>query len=229
MRNFSSKSLSQRRYAIPLGLMACWLSSLLAVRLVDDSIAWDTLNAFNSALYALAAYWAFSLLSYRDLRLKFIAALLSGAAWADLIWVSMYYVAGWSGYNAWLVFLAAGSALAFVGAWVKSFSEPDLPLDNEHVFLLRLKPKDSQSFIVSMIGCIGPYGGYAIYYKGKIYAFRKGLFRHFALPYNFISRYQVSDVKIPSDIMISRLNRLLGSRWSIFNNCLKLKEIWDAK
>lgn len=209
--------------------MVCWVSSLLAVRLVDDSIAWDTLNVFKSALYALASYWAFSLLSYREFRLKFFAAIISGAAWADLLWVSMYYVAGWSGYNAWLVFLAAGSALAFVSAWVKSFSAPDLPLDNEHVFLLRLKPKDRQSFIVSMIGCIGPYGGYAIYYKGKIYAFRKGVFSYFHVPTELMCRYHVSDVRIASYITTNQLDVLIGSRWSIFNNCLVIKEIWDAE
>lgn len=229
MQNSSNKSHNRLRYAIPLGLMACWLSSLLAVRLVDDSIVWDTLNVFNSALYALAAYWAFSLVPYNDLRLKFIAAILVGGACADLVWVVMYYLAGWSGYNTWLLWLVDCSAASLLIVWLRSYSQQDIPLDNERIFLLRIKPNDTQSFIVALPGWIGPYGGYAIYYRGCVYSFRKGLFCYFKIPCDLISRYHVSDAKIPSVIMISRLNQLLGSRWSIFNNCLKLKEIWDAE
>lgn len=229
MPNSSNKSLNRLRHGIPLGLMGCWVLNLLAVRFADDAIAWEVQNFSKSALYAIAASWALLLLSYRELRVKCFAAALAGGAWADAVWVAQYYVFGWHGYNKWLLWVLAWSIISSAYYWLRSYDEPDLELDDEHAFLLRLKPKGPQSFIVSLLGLMGPFGGYAIFYKGHIYAFRRGYFSRFYMPYNLMSRYHVSNAKIASDEMLGNLDRLIGSKWSLFNNCLQLKVIWNAE
>lgn len=229
MRNSNSKIRPASLYGMPLVLMGCWVLNLLAVRFVDDAIVWEVQNFSKSALFAIAASWALLLLSYRDLRVKCFAAALAGGAWADVVWVAQYYVFGLQGYNKWLLWVLAWSVVAATYYWLRSYDEPELALDDEHAFLLRLKPKGPQSFFVSLLGFMGPFGGYAIFYRGHIYAFRRGYFSRFYMPYNLMSRYHVSNVKIASDEMLGKLDRLMGSEWSLFNNCLQLKAIWNAE
>lgn len=209
--------------------MAVWVLRLLTDRFVDDSIAWEAVGFMQSVLYAIAASWALLLLSYRELHLKCFAAALAGGAWADVVWVAQYYVFGWQGYNKWLLWILAWSVVISAYYWFRSYDEPELKLDDERAFLLRLKPKGPQSFVISLLGFMGPFGGYAIFYKGHIYAFRRGYFNRFYMPYNLMIRYHVSNAKIASDEMLGKLDGLIGSKWILFNNCLQLKVIWNAE
>lgn len=207
----------------PAGLMLALALNRLVNVLASDDMVWRLHDVTLSACFAFAALWAVQLVPYSSLRIKCAAAVVAGAAFVDLACV----VANLPGYWYWLVAqLFAGIGLAFF-YFLRSYDQPSDTIDDAHLFCLRSKPESLQDFLIAMLGVYGPSGGYSLYANGTIYRYRRGELTAKTCAGIPPLRYNVTRGSPITSAMIRELQFLVGSKWSLRNNCLTvLGPIW---
>jgi hypothetical protein len=93
-------------------------------------------------------------------------------------------------------------------------------LDDTHLFICRIKPRTPQDVILSMLGR-SPLGGVAIYYRRQFWHYKRGvLVKEFAV--RRLDRYVPTRSGVPPIDIIKRLDEMVGSRWSVFKNCITM-------
>ena len=207
----------------PAALMLALVCNRLANVLAPDDMVWRLHDVTLSACFACAALWAVQLVPYASLRIKCAGAVVAGAAVVDLSCV----VLSLPGYWYWLVAqLFAGIGLASF-YFLRSYDQPSDDLDDDHLFCLRAKPESLQDFLIAMLGLYGPNGGYSLYADGVLYRYQRGELvakSYRSLP---LIRYQVTRGRPVTDSMIRELQFLVGSKWSLRQNCLTvLGPLW---
>lgn len=214
---------NQLQKLAPAGLMLGLACNRLANVLADDDMVWRLHDITLSACFAFAALWALQLVPYASLRLKCAAAVVAGAAVVDLLCV----VLSIPGYWYWLVAqVVAGIGLASF-YFLRSYDQPSDPIDDAHLFCLRSKPESLQDFLIAMLGVYGPSGGYSLYANGIIYRYRRGELVAKTCAGIPPLRYHVTRGKPITGAMIRELKFLVGSKWSLRNNCLTvLGPLW---
>lgn len=184
----------------------------------------DTLRAVGMAVtIALCA----TLTPWHMLRLKCLLAALCGYYISDAVLCVAWY--GWqipsipisSGIQG-LSFLLAG-----IYYWHRSYDQPSDHLEHGYLFSVRHIPSNTQDFLISMSGLYGPDGGYSLYANGYLYKFSCGqLIRRKVSTLPAISYHVTRGAKLDPDL-ISRLDSMIGMRWSLNKNCLTvLGRIW---
>lgn len=197
--------------------LARHLQPLLPVASADLWRAFDVMRAIGMAC-ALGA--VLHLLPWAHLRLKCFVAALVGYYMADAALCAAWYWAAWPS-PMWQLF-AQGGAFGALGAWYwwRSYDQPSDTLDYDHVFCLRRRPRSAQDLLVSMLGCFGPQGTYAIYAAGVVYHFHRG--KLVATPYQSRSftGYVATKGRPLQMSHIMALDALRGVKWSPFTNCI---------
>lgn len=194
--------------------------------LAADVVWWlsDVLRAVGmAATIGLCA----TLTPWHNLRLKCFLAALCGYYISDTILCGAWYA--WqipsipiSSTIQGLSFLAAGTYY-----WRRSYDQPSDHLNWGHLYSVRHIPSNAQDFLISMSGLYGPDGGYSLYANGYLYKFSGGrLIRRKVSSLPAISYHVTRGAKL-DDALISRLDGLIGMRWSLNKNCLTvLGRIW---
>lgn len=188
------------------------------------------LHSLTLTLALAAAFWALlSLVPYSRLALKCALAALTASVGAD----ALGQVAGLfsHGYPVWGVTQGLAILIVLPFYWLRSFHQPSAPLDLEHYFCLRARPRGVQDLLISLAGCFGPAGGYAIYANGQMYQFKSGVLTatklspHVALRYFHIVKGRPIS---PSGLL--RLRQLVGTKWTLRTNCLTvLGRVWTRR
>lgn len=107
---------------------------------------------------------------------------------------------------------------AILASWYffRSYDLTSDPIDDDHLFILRLRPDGLQDTIIAMCSFL-PFGGMAIAYKGQIWRYRQGKLVKSKFTDN--SRYFAIRGRIPHDSTIWQLDELVGTKWSLRKNC----------
>lgn len=224
-----------KKALIPLGLMAALACNRLINVLAPDNVVWQMHDVTQALALTLALAWALQEMPYKHLRYKCIAAAFFGMAATDFIGVSASYLLAPlpTYYNFQLLAQVLVGAGMFALYWLRSYEKPSDALGPENMYLLRKRPDSATGVLLALSGLYGADGGYAIYSNGRLYRFRKGIFGvddineySTAQRSRLLKQYHIQRGRIPSVRALNDIRGMLGSKWSLFNNCTKLRRIW---
>lgn len=168
-----------------------------------------------------------TLTPWRMLRLKCLLAALCGYYISDAVVSATWYAWSFPSPIAAFIVQGAGFLLAAIYYWRRSYDQPSDHLEHGYLFSVRHIPSNIQDFLISMSGLYGPDGGYSLYANGYLYKFSGGqLIRRKVSTLPAISYHVTRGAKL-DPALISRLDSMIGMRWSLNKNCLTvLGRIW---
>lgn len=226
------KSRSSQSRAVSLLLlvvMAGWLSRhllpLLPAQATD--LAWYAADVLRAVGMAAAFGLCVAIAPWRALRLKCLFAAICGYYISDAIICASWYAFDFPSPIISIIIQGASFISAAAFYWYRSYEQPSDELDTEHLYCIRHIPSNTQDFLISLSGLYGPDGGYSLYVNGFLYKFSGGqLVRRRVSTLPAISYHVIRGDKANS-ALISRLDSLIGLKWSLNKNCLTvLGRIW---
>ena len=205
-------------------VVACLTNHLLSARLTPDGLKWQAHDAEMHINLVLAIAYCIYVTSYREIDKK--CALF---AWLGFEIVSMFqsiiFVFGISISRNILPFEILASVFFVYFYAFRSYSHKSDEIDDEHIFLCRKKPKTVQGVLLSML-TPSAMGGVGVFYKGSIYHFSAGVLTKNRFTNN--DNYVVTRLYRPTITTIDKLEGLIGTKWTIRQNCLTVL-LWTAK
>ena len=206
-------------------LLILALPRLIALLHPSHGANWIATEYGHTLALTLLAFWLVQTIPYRDLRAKCFAAAILGYCLSDCIIGAVWYLTTWRGYAV----AATVQLIALVGLatlyWLRSYDQPSDPIVDDHVYCLRKKPTRVQDFIISLAGCFGSNGAYAICCQRRVYLFRHGVLVSLSVGRLDLSAYQVIRGGVADD---DALKSNLGVAWKFLGpNCLTtLRRFW---
>lgn len=209
--------------------MVQWVSRHLLPLLPDQAAnyAWQINDVLRAIGMSATLGLCVTLTTWRMFRLKCLFAAFCGYYISDVILCAAWYV--WHAPS--LPVMLAAQGISFVAAaayyWRRSYDQPSDPLDPGYLYCVRHIPSNTQDFLISLSGIYGPDGGYSLYVNGHLYKFSSGrMVRRKVTSLPAIS-YHVTRGDRADEAIVSRLDGLIGMRWSLNKNCLTvLGRIW---
>lgn len=197
------------------------LRHLLALLPAPASWQWQVADVMRAMGMAATLALVAQLIPWNQLRYKCFAAALCGYYVADAVLCAIWY--GWGAFSPLLQAVVQGVAFGLAGIWYawRSYDQPSDPLNYDHVFCLRKRPESLQDFLISLLGCFGSQGAYAIYAGGTVYHFRHGVL--VATIYDgraFGAKYIATRGRHLQMSHIMALDALRGVKWSPLTNCI---------
>lgn len=228
MRNRAQNQNRAVRILLSVVLAALVSRHLLAVfpdRASD--FVWYAADVLRAVSMAATIGLCATLTPWRMLRLKCLLAALCGYYISDAIVSASWYAWSFPSPIAAFVIQGAGFLLAGIYYWHRSYDQPSDHLEHGYLFSVRHIPSNAQDFLISMSGLYGPDGGYSLYANGYLYKFSGGqLIRRKVSTLPAISYHVTRGAKL-DPALISRLDSMIGMRWSLNKNCLTvLGRIW---
>jgi len=206
-------------------LLILVLPRLIALRLPSHGLNWIITEYSHTLALTALAFWLVRSIPYRNLRSKCIAAAIAGYCLSDCIIGAIWYTTRWRGY-----WLAAGIQLLVLAAmwltyWLRSYDQPSDSINDDNVYCLRKKPVRVQDFAISLLGCFGPNGAYAICHERIVYLFRHGRLVTIDVSKLDLPAYHVTRGSATDD---DTLKSSLGATWKFLGpNCLTiLRRFW---
>lgn len=200
---------------------------LPALPALESDLVWKSLDVFRAIGMAGALGLCATLIPWRALRFKCLIAALCGYYISDAIVCATWYIWHFPSPISALIIQGLGAIAAFSFYWWRSYAQPSDYLEHGRLFCVRHIPGNTQDFLISMSGLYGPDGGYSLYANGFLYKFSGGrLVRRKVSSLPAISYHVTRGAKL-DEALISRLDSLIGMRWSLNKNCLTvLGRIW---
>lgn len=227
MKSKSSQSLAIN--LLLLAVMLAWLARHLLALLPgpDADLAWYAVDVLRAVGMSAALALCVTLTPWRMFRLKCLFAAICGYYISDTLICASWYM--WSFPSPIISTVIQGGSFVVAASyyWRRSYEQPSDPLLYGHLYCVRHIPANTQDFLISLSGIYGPDGGYSLYANGFLYKFSSGrLVRRRVSSLPAISYHVTRGAKL-DDALISRLDSLIGMRWSLNKNCLTvLGRIW---
>lgn len=210
-------------------VLAVLASRHLLAALPDQasSFVWYANDVLRAVGMSAALALCVTLTPWRMLRLKCLLAAMCGYFISDAIVCATWYIWHFPSPIAAMVIQGLGLMLAAVYYWRRSYDQPSDHPEHGYLFSVRHIPSNAQDFLISMSGLYGPDGGYSLYANGYLYKFSAGqLIRRKVSTLPAISYHVTRGAKL-DPALISRLDSMIGMRWSLNKNCLTvLGRIW---
>lgn len=224
MKSPSSPAHRSRLPLLVLGVTLVCLARLLLPLLpgLSAADAWHAADVLRPIGMGFALAAVLCLLPWAELRLCCIVAALVGYHVADAALCALWYFGARAEPNLWMAVQVSVSL--YWGAlylW-RSYDAPSDPLDHGHVFCLRHRPQKLQDLLLSMLGCFGAQGAYAIYAAGHVYHFRKGRLVATVYDPRYFANYVVTRGRPLQLQHIVALDNMRGVKWSPLTNCVTL-------
>lgn len=196
-------------------------------RFVPDAIAWDFYSFAKQLETAVLVLYAFTLVSYRNLAVKSILA-----AWGVVELVSCTDLLFWITFEKNFIYpllIKAGLSLAWIlYIWFRDYDKVNDCLDDEHFFIVGIRPNSPQDFLLSLIK--EPHGGVGVYFHSKFYHYRKGILQVHDRRYleKAGNKYRILKIRKVDVARLSAFNSLLSQdkykKWSWKYNCKTVLE-----
>lgn len=198
----------------------------LSTRFVPDGMAWDYFAFVKQVETALLSLYAFSLISYRDLATKSLL----------FIWFVTELVDS-AGYLFWVVFganflypyaiKAILCLILLVHFWFRNYERENDELDEDHFFIVGIRPRGIQDFLLSLIK--EPVGGVGIYVQDQFYHYRKGQLQVHDRQYleKSSQKYRIHRIRPVDEKRKNELQNLIGGKyekWGLLYNCKTVLE-----
>lgn len=198
----------------------------LLVRLSPDEFAWDVYSIVKQIESSLLVLYSISLISYRQLAIKSILA-----AWFITEVVDIFNYLFWLAFDNKIAYLYIIKAILSMSwllyIWFRNYDRVNDLLDEEHFFLVSIRPNSLQDFILSLIK--EPVAGGGIYAKGVFFHYRKGELQTHDRKYieRLGNKYRIRRIRRIDPDRLLILDSLLGSKygkWSLLYNCKTVLE-----
>lgn len=188
--------------------------------------AWDCFAFVKQVETAVLSLFIASLIPYKNLAAKSVM----------FIWF-VTEIVDTSGYLFWFSFgknflypyaiKAILSAVLLLYIWFKNYERESDDLDDEHFFLVGIRPKKIQDFLLSLIK--EPIGGVGIYVQGRFYHYRKGQLQVHDRQYldKSSQKYRIHRHRRVDEKRKQALQNLIGTKygkWSLLYNCKTVLE-----
>jgi len=225
MRSTSSR---KRQLLSPHHLLGLVMFCLLAARLtpslpVTSATYWYVTDLSRSVAYLTLAGYLLAVTPYDPLRTKCLVAAIFGWAAVDLAVCVTWYGFGLGGYWFANAAQAVGVVIGALFYWFRSYRTPSAIPEPGRIYCLRHSPRSPQDLILALAGLFGPYGGYAIYCRGRVYQFRRGLMTSSLFVSSVYVAYHCSEGSIATDRHAGQLDAMVGQKWQLFgSNCVTL-------
>lgn len=188
---------------------------------------WYASDVLRAVGMATALGLCATLTPWRMLRLKCLLVALCGYYMSDAALCLTWYAWQTPSILVSSAIQGASFLLAAIYYWQRSYVQPSDDLKDGYLYCVRHIPFSPQDFLISMSGMYGPNGGYSLFANGYLYKFSGGrLVRRKVSTLPAIS-YHVTRGEQLDSALISRLDGMIGMRWSLNKNCLTvLGRIW---
>lgn len=225
-----SRSSQSQTVSLLLLVVTAQLVSRHLLPLLPDQAAnfiWYATDVLRAVGMSAALGLCVTLTPWRMFRFKCLFAALCGYYISDAVVCATWYA--WS-FPAPII-TAAIQGGSFIAAasyyWHRSYEIPSDPLAHGYLYCVRHIPANTQDFLISLSGIYGPDGGYSLYANGYLYKFSSGhLVRRKVSSLPAISYHVARGGKL-NEALISRLDGMIGMRWTLNKNCLTvLGRIW---
>lgn len=190
-------------------------------------LVWHVADVFRAVGMAAALGLCATLTPWHMLRLKCFFAALCGYYISDIGLCISWYAWQFPSLTAMSIIQGSGFLIAAAYYWRRSYDQLSDELAPGYLYCVRHIPSNTQDFLISMSGLYGPDGGYSLFANGYLYKFSNGrLVRRKVSTLPAISYHVTRGAKLDPDL-ISRLDSMIGMRWSLNKNCLTvLGRIW---
>lgn len=167
-----------------------------------------------------------SLIPYRYLFVRSICAIWAVLAFVDSFNYIAFLIFGKAVFSAYLV-KASLSLMWVLYIWFRDYDQGSDPLDEESFFLVGIRPKGAQDFLLSLLK--EPVGGVGIYAQGQFFHYRKGRLQVHDRKYLERSgqKYRIRRVRPVDAKRLQTLQHLIGSKyekWGLKYNCKTVLE-----
>jgi hypothetical protein len=223
-----SKSSQKRPLLSPPLLLGLGMFCLLAARLtpslpVTSATYWYVADLSRSVAYLTLAGYLLAVTPYDPLRTKCLVAAIFGWAAVDLVACAAWYAFGFGGYWFANIAQAMGVVIGATFYWFRSYRAPSASPEPGRIYCLRHRPRSPQDLILALAGLFGPYGGYAIYCRGLVYQFRRGVMTSSPFVPSLYVAYHCTEGTMASAEHSAQLDAMVGRRWQLFgSNCVTL-------
>lgn len=159
----------------------------------------------------------YSMIGYKDVAAKWLSFMLCVF---PIIEIALFL----TDESYFLIAFVAGSASI---AWIlyASFRRYTLSSDeltSDFVYIIAKRPNSFITFLASIAGT--PFGRYSYYCKGIVYYYHRDRFKKISADSYPMEESTILKTNIPATVReIENLNNAVGSKWSLFNNCLTVK------
>ena len=161
----------------------------------------------------------YSMIGYKEVAAKWLAFML---CLFPIIEIALFLIDE----SYFLIALVAGAVSI---AWIlyATFRRYTLPSDemtDDFVYIIAKRPNSFITFLASIVGT--PFGRYSYYCKGVVYYYHRDRFKKISADQFPMDMEESTILKtnIPATHReIENLNNAVGSKWSLFNNCLTVK------
>ena len=225
-KNLKNKR-SQKNLSLPLmtALALSLLFRLLAGALTLDGHQWQSHDAamhFNSCLLIAFIVW---MLPYKNMAAKCASSAWLGFEFASFFESLIQLFDIVIDHRIMLWQCSASIVFAMLYCIRSCFHVGD-DINDRDLFIMRLRPRSAQDFIMSMFNCSG-LGGIGIYYNRQFWHYKNGrIVKECAL----LGRCRYVPIRqgVPAQLTIAALDSMVGSKWSITHNCITML-YWTVK
>lgn len=199
------------------------LLRLLTILLDGDPIIWPMTDFMRTLAFAVGMAWLVSAIPYNRLKEKCLSAAAFGYVVADVFICILWYVFRIKEEYAFMFLHLLFLAFFYLLYLFRSYEQTSDEIDCKYIYCLRKRPSNLQDFVISLFGCFGSNGAYAIYCNGFVYKFRKGVLTKTIYAEKQYKMYHIQKGVISTDEYMNKLDAMIGIRWHLFGyNCLTL-------
>lgn len=189
---------------------------------------WNVYTLFGLALQAGLFFCVYALIPHLHIGPKTIVFLL-GTFHTVSFFNFFFYISEvfssqkyWGG---WFLSLVITYTWLYIICY-REYFEKDDPLDDEHFFLVGVKPHDFRSFLRSLFNV--PFGGVGVYAKGILYAYHKDYIREIPKTvalrsgkYRFVKKGKINEEKLQ---FLKSIKHSKHKKWNLLHNCKTVLE-----
>lgn len=188
----------------------------------NNPLAWDIYCCSLMFKNAVWLWILFSFISYNKLIIKSAVFVVFVYELSEVLLYFTWHFFGGVEYYLYILktFLCC---LSFLYVCFRCYTLNNDVLDDEHFFIIGIKPDTFQDFILSLFK--RPIGGVGIYARGVLYHYHKGILKEHSKDYVLLRKPKFQIIK-ERRITAKRLTVLKGlknspySKWSLRYNCI---------
>ena len=178
---------------------------------------WDAYSMGFMLQQLIVCIVIYSLISYRDIEAKTLSFLM---CLFPLIEIGVF-LSG-EGYLLAALIAAIASISWILYATFRRYTLSSDELKDDFVYIIAKRPNSFITFLASIVGT--PFGRYSYYCDGYVYYYHRDRFKKISPDRYPMEESTILKTNIPAtDREIENLNNAVGSKWSLFNNCLTVK------
>ena len=189
---------------------------------------WNVYTLFGLSLQSALFFMIYFLLPHKHVGPKTVTFML-GTFHATSFFYYFFYISGVVSEQKYWLSIFISLVITYTWLYIicnREYFEKDDPIDDEHFFLVGVKPHDFRSFLRSLFNV--PFGGVGVYAKGILYTYHKDYIREIpksvalrSKKYRFVKKGKIDEEKLN---FLKSLKNSKYKKWNLLHNCKTVLE-----